>query len=85
MAADRVQPQPVPLSADVGMVILPDGAKAVLLQLHSATGTAVYFLPPDFATTVSGMLADMAQQATSGLIVPQAGLPPLNGQGASMA
>lgn len=72
-----VQPQPVPISVVVD-VARGGGQSAVVLSVLSPTGTGVYFLPPDFAEQIAGMLTDRARQARSGLLVAPAGaaLPP---------
>lgn len=79
--AERITPQPVPITVDTGMAELADGSRAVVLTIHSPTGEAVYFMPPEFAAQLSDWLKTAAQQARTGLIVPgvQAPLPKTNG------
>lgn len=65
-----VGPSPVPLTVNVAAAQRGDGTKLIVLEVHSPTGAAVYFMPPDFAVTVAKMIADNAAVARSGLIVP---------------
>lgn len=60
-----VQPSPLPLSVQVQRVNL-NGAPGAVLQIHTAAGVGVYFMPAEMAKGVAqGLL-----QAATGLVVP---------------
>lgn len=74
--------QPSPISFAVGDAALPDGRRAVILQVETVVGSAVYLIDPETASTIAAQLDRTAAQARTGLLLAPAGtpLPPLNGQ-----
>lgn len=76
--ANKVTPQPAPVTVDTGFAELADGSKAVVLTIHSVNGSGVYFMPPDFADKIADWLVSAAQQARTGLVVPGVVQLPLN-------
>ena len=81
----RLQPQPVPVQANVGHARLVSGESVVTLQLATPTGVHFTFLPPPFARQLGAQLIDNAKAADAALIVPPPGAqihPRENGHGA---
>lgn len=65
-----IQPAPLPIQWMLGSADLPDGSRAIVLQLITPAGTNLYFLPPDAADQFAEALKAQASQARSGLIIP---------------
>ncbi len=68
------QPQPVPVTVKL-MIVQASPANLVRLELHSATGSSVYFLPADQSEQIGQAMAAAAKQAATGLIVANGALP----------
>lgn len=69
---NMIQPAPVPMTVNVSHT---EGEPAlVVLQVMTATGSAVYFMPLEFAAEIADNIAAHARQARSGIIIAN-GLP----------
>lgn len=50
------------------------GGPRVALQVATPSGVDMYFISPDAATTLSELIAEMARQAKSGIVIAGPGL-----------
>lgn len=67
-AANTVQPQPIPTTYRVAQV--SNGVtNMVVLEIHSAAGVHVTFMPPEIAEAVAAQLVENARKANLGLTV----------------
>jgi len=66
-----IQPQPCPITVQLGQAQTADGKQLVLLIIHHFTGTSVYHFDPDGAVGIAKALQDAALQARTGLEIPK--------------
>lgn len=77
----KIQPQPLPTTADVAAQAMADGSLAIRLDITNPGGCSVSILSADFARQLGQMLIDAAGTAKTGLIVARNGtLPQQNGR-----
>lgn len=65
-----IPPSPVPLGWVFGLVDMASGAKMVMFRIDSPTGSFFAFLGPDDAKRFANDMRKIANQASSGLILP---------------
>jgi hypothetical protein len=66
-----VAPVPVPMTWNVGVSEVTPGVVRIVVQIHSATGRAIYFLEPGFARQVAQMITEASEHSpAAGLVVP---------------
>jgi hypothetical protein len=76
-APQQIPPGPVPtiFALDQGTVMTPDGTQTVIVfQAQTPQGLTVLFIDPEEARNLGNAMVQMGTAATSGLIVPPAGL-----------
>ncbi len=66
-------PQPTPVQFLIEVEPMADGSHWLKLQAFTPTGQAVYFLPPQVAIELAGLLAEEGQKAKAKPIVPVPG------------
>ncbi len=73
---------PVPTQVSCNVVTGGDGKTYVLVVFITPQGQQGFFFEPDNAKQIAGVLNNLAQQASTGLVIPAIVLPPgVNGNG----
>lgn len=66
-----VQPQPCPMSVQIGQAHGPEGKNLVVFIIHHMTGQSVYHFGPDEAVGIAEAIKQAATQAKTGLEIPR--------------
>lgn len=66
-----VQPQPCPMSVQIGQAHGPDGKTLVLFIVHHLTGQSVYHFGAEEAEHIAEAIKSAATQAKTGLEIPR--------------
>lgn len=66
-----VQPQPCPMSVQIGQAHGPEGKNLVVFIIHHMTGQSVYHFGPEEADGIADAIKNAARQAKTGLEIPR--------------
>lgn len=66
-----VQPQPCPMSVQIGQAHGPDGKNLVVFIVHHLTGQSVYHFGAEEAEHIAEAIKNTARQAKTGLEIPR--------------